>query len=848
MATSKKNSYTSDNIKNHQYPESVHNSPSMFIGSTDAHGIFQLLKEVIDNIVDEALEGRASTAWIDVSTSGCYRVADDGNGIPVGITEINEPVTGTIIKVPTVQAVLSIPHTSGKFSDEAYKVSRGVHGLGVKLTNALSNKTTVTTFNKGSWWTISFKLGKLSKELTKCKAPLNPVTGKLMTRGTLFEFHPEQKFFSASKFPPSLLLSWAEVAAYFTPKFKIVLKGTKKTLEICKPGGIGSYVEDRTASLKATYEQKLFSHSSPLCDVVVGFSTYDGCDIRGFTNGLENVDKGKHVDSVTGAIYAGLKPYIKTKKIEGKPVPVFREADLREGLVGLVNAKLHKAQFSSQDKAKLTDDRVGKEFEAELTKVTTKFFTENKALAIRLCERATKMNELKTKFTMSKKAAASLNAVKRNGLPAKYAAFDSRTKVPDRELFLVEGESAGGTTKEARFPYQAVLPLKGKVMNALKDSKGKTLESEEIINILAAIGYDVKAADPYAKLTVGKIICLADPDPDGPFVGDTKIRIRRLDDGDLGMDPHEVTIESLSRNPSRFEVLVWSGNKEIWAPATAELVRNVDTLIALEIAGTKYKVSEDHKFLCHASPPAMRGREVIESPFRDLVYVAAKNMRIGDRVYLPAFDGSRKPAEADKFTRLGFAPVSKMRIQKLSEPVPVYCLTVPKHHNFILPSGIVSSNCHINSLLLTLFYRYLPELFIRGMIYVANAPEFYSIHKGQLITGATLSEVQKKLVKVKAPPSTPVSHIKGWGEIDANIMRILAMAPETRNLIKIKAIEAEDRVDFVKLMDDNVEYRRKMLGLPSSVKDTDTEVSEDKTVKKVADKTAANKASAKRAA
>jgi hypothetical protein len=236
----------------------------------------------------------------------------------------------------------------------------------------------------------------------------------------------------------------------------------------------------------------------------------------------------------------------------------------------------------------------------------------------------------------------------------------------------------------------------------------------------------------------------------------------------------------------------------------------------------------------------MYGRVTTQSNYDNLVYVRAADLKVGDRVFMPANNASRKPSEVDKNTGLGFAPVSKMRIQKLNELTPVYCLEVPGHHNFVLPSGIVSSNCHINTLLLTLFYKFLPELFERGMVYIADAPEFYSIHKGSLITGDTLSEVQTKLKKAKAPTSTTINHIKGWGEIDSDLVRILAMDPATRRLIKIQAIEKDDHVDFVRLMNDDVAYRRDMLGLPKNASGGDAD-GNIVPMKKVAAKKAASK-------
>jgi DNA gyrase/topoisomerase IV subunit B len=814
--TSTTQTYNSSSIQTLRFPDDIRSSPGMFIGSTDSHGLWVLVREMLDNAIDEFLAGRGSWVHLHVQ-DGEYWVQDDANGIPQGIQKHVQHINGkdVTIKTPTLQAVFADLHTSGKFHTEAYKISRGTHGIGVKATNALSKFLNVYTFYEGQWYSIIFKKGKVVQSVEKCNAP-TLWDGTKAKRGTLLHMAPDLTIFSAPSFPSALTVEWAEIATLLSPGFKVVVSSPKGRKEFFSDKGPSEYVTRFSEKHNLAGERVMFEYKSELADVIVGFTNYDGCSVRGFVNGLSQAQGGKHVESVTGALYAGLKPFIKMKKVKEdgktKEVPSFREADLKEGLVGMVNMYLHKATYSSQDKAKLSDDRAGEPFEQMLEEVTKKFFADNKALATRLCERATQMNSLKQKFTLSKQAAKALNGLRRNGLPAKFASWDMKTKPQDRELYIVEGDSAGGTVKKARYPYQGVLPLKGKIFNALKDAGDKTLESEEILNILAGIGYDVNATDPYAKLQVGKVICLADPDSDGPFVGDTLIRIRCLDDGDLGMQAHDTAIHKL---PGRkFEVPVWTGTKEIWADATAELVRHVDMLVALEIGDAKYKVSPDHKFLVHSNTPAMRGREQVNSKFENLSFVRAIELRIGDRVFQPSNNGSRKANEADKFTKLGFAPVSKMRAQKQSEPVPVYCLTVPNHHQFILPSGIVSSNCHINSLLLALFYRYLPDLFQKGMVYIADAPEFYSIHKGNLVYGDSLSEVQALLRKCKAPESVAIRHVKGYGELDEDLVKIMVMDPATRKLIRVKAIESEDRVEFASLMNEDVQYRRNLMGIP----------------------------------
>jgi topoisomerase IV subunit B len=840
---SKRLKYDSDSIETLRFPDNVRANPSMYLGSVDAAGVWLTARELLDNFIDEAMAKRASKGWMHIDSDGSYWVLDDGQGVPQGIKSHTQHINGkdVTVKMPTMQAVFGELHTSGKKGSGAYDNSIGVHGIGSKGTNATSLFFEVWTRFQNKWYTIAFKKGKLVTKVTECRAPKGP-DGKLVKSGTVIHFKPDPSIFTVKTFPPKMAAEWARIMSYFNPGVAIRLSNAKDDKTFLSKNGVVDYITARLKELKAEAEPKHFIHLGSVGDVVVAFSNYDGADVRGFTNGLNNINGGKHVDSVVGAVYAGLKPFIKTKRVDGKPVPVFRESDLKEGMVGIVNAKLSQAQFSSQDKAKLTDARVGADFEKELTTAATKFFAANKAMAIRLCERATKMNELKTQFTMSKKAANELNKLKRSGIPSsKYASYDLRTKVSDREVFLVEGDSAAGTVKKARFPFQSVLSLKGKILNVMKDMKGKALESDEVMYVLTALGYDAKAADPYAKLQVGKIICLADPDPDGPFVGETQIKIRRQDDGDLGMQPHNIEISKLV--DKQFQVPVFVNGKEEWHEATASLVRNVDSIIALEIGKAKYKVDASHKWLC-IKTDAMYGRDTVAFS-DDLVYVQAKDLKIGDRVYMPQHNGKTKDkAVCDYATKLGFAPVSKMRVQQLGEHIPVYCLTVPKHHHFMLPSGIVSGNCHINSLLLTLFYKYLPELFERGMVYVSAAPEFYSIYKEQLVMADTLVAAQKKLKALGAPSSQMINHVKGYGELDAPLLRIMAMDPATRQIIRIKAIEHDDKVDFVRLMNDDVGYRRDMLGLPSTAKGDD-EKPVRAAAKKVASKTATRKAPVK---
>ena len=504
-----KTKYDSSSIDTLKFPDLIRRNVSMYLGSSDEHGRWLIARELLDNGLDEALAGRNNAVAFLEMKDGSYWVLDNGAGIPQGtkITTINVNGKPVKSKMPTMQAIFSEMHTSGKYRSDAYQVSVGSHGCGSKGTNATSDIFEVYTCFESNWYSIKFAKGLLTEPVKQLKkAPIGP-TGKPLKKGTAIHFKPDASIFSGkSSIDLKFAHQWGEITSYLTPGFAVLIvdKKGKQTKYFSKEGP-NEYVTKILEQLKAEAEADRFIFKNELCDIVVAFSNAEGLNIRGYTNGLYNSQGGKHVDSVCNAILAALKPYAKKKQ-------TLSAYDVREGLVGIVNMKLHKAEFSSQDKARLTDLRAGKEFEESLIDQFNKFFKGNKALAGRLCEKASKLSALRTQFKANKKVVQALNAAKRKGMPSKYAPYDNRTKIQDRELLIVEGESASGGLREKRKPYQALAPLKGKIINSLKTGD-KVLESEEVIMILGALGFDPKATDPLKKLQVQKIICLADPDP-----------------------------------------------------------------------------------------------------------------------------------------------------------------------------------------------------------------------------------------------------------------------------------------------------------------------------------------------
>lgn len=827
-------SYDSDNIKTLQFPANIRAKPTLYIGPIDESGIFTILREVADNVVDEALAKRASTCDIfilkdaEAPLKGFY-VLDNGEGIPVKDMTVENPLDGKKVKIPAIKAILTMTHTSGKFDDKAYAAARGTHGLGVKASNALSREYCVWTFRDGKWWYIAYQYGKMTTDLAVSRPPKHPATGKPLKKGTLVYLEPDPKIFSVmsdrklsdifSLKSPTLLslLEWCRIASYFTEGLKLrVAHFSAGVKEFYSEDGAKDFINrkisqlnvqqqaesEKTEPIALIREDAEFQFRNPLLECIVSFTTADTASLDAFTNGLRNSEGGVHLTALMNSMFTAIQPFVPKGK-------TFTQRELREGLVALINVKLSSPQFNSQTKEKLVDERGGRPVHDFLVEAFTAFFKKHRDLAIKICERASNFYSLRTKFMASKKVLSALRNVARKGLPVK-GTLAPDCKPADRELYIIEGDSAAGPAKDARDKdFQETLPIKGKVMNALRDPKGKAVESEEIINILAQIGFDPKAEDPYGKLRVGKIICLADPDPDGPLKGDTEVPVKF--EGQWSVE----TMETLSLPPwdrREYEVISWNGHSLCLGDAyDCRVTEFVNSVVRIKFEdGSKLEVAPNHQLPLYTDSPILRG---VLPDNTGLLMTAASKLKVGDRI-LSAEDDHLSHAVHNL---LGRPRLGTMKIQKLKtvscDPTPVYCLTVNGFHNFMLASGVLSKNCHINSLLLSLLYKFLPELFSRGMVYVAETPEFYAVDKkGKPYFAGKPDELANKLAKLGV--KAEVEHIKGYGEVSSSILRLLAFDPNTRNITKIVPTESpQGEVEFIKLMSGTSEARKELLGI-----------------------------------
>ena len=811
--------YDEKQVKNLQFPEFVRARPSQLIGNIGKDGVFTIFREVLDNVVDEALAGRCNALYAHIDPkSKTFTVMDNGNGIPVGMIEV-EDVLHNKHKVSALRAITGIMQTSGKYDDKAYATSRGTHGLGLKATNALSTKFVVTTFSKGQWWNIAYAKGKVVGSIKKgVAAPINPVTGNAMKKGTWVQFVPDASVLEADMLVPSDVQHWSTIAAYFTPGLGILLAvDTPKgmvTKKFYAPEGPVAYLRKRSTELSATpliegtendpFEKVMFTASNALLDCAVTFTSYSGSEFSAHTNGLQNREGGTHVDSFYKALRTSLTGFMK----RGQELNL---RSLKEGIVGIVNAKLSEPKFSSQDKVRLTDPRTAEPAVEFLTAELTAFLKKNRALATAIIEQAIAGDKLYSAYKLDKEASRNIKKIVRQGFPSK-AKIAPNCKPEHRELYLVEGDSAGGSAKLAHYHnFQEIFPLRGKIVNAER-AAAKATANEEVQGIFALLGYNPSApegTDPLAKLRISKLIFMADPDVDGPLPGDTEVWVKMADSD--SSPAILMTMAQLAGHDffdREYYVYTHNGQAMTWAPATNCMVRCVLTSwknIVLD-NGIEQPCSPTHQWL------AIRTTQGGDTP----VLTHTLDLKPGDHI---CFRSEERSATRSLVATSSYTPRQPMRnvlIERIEDvqgpPTPFYCLTVPMFHTFMLGNEMMSGNCHINSLLLTLVAKYAPSLFTRGMVYIAHVAEYYAYDEktDTIYTGATANEVASKLAT--ANKRLVINHVKGYGEMDPAQLRKLAFDKSTRTLLRVVPEDASMK-EFRMLMGNDAKVRREMIGI-----------------------------------
>ncbi len=508
--------YTADSIKVLGGMEAVRLRPAMYIGSTGELGLHHLVYEVVDNSVDEALGGHATRIDVTIHSDDSITVVDDGRGIPVDDMEIDGE------KISAAQVVMTKLHAGGKFDTSSYKVSGGLHGVGVSCVNALSEELELEIWRDGSTWQQTYSKGDPTNKLKK--------TGATKKRGTQVHFLPDRSIFTETVYNFDTLAQRLRELAFLNKGLVITLTdervtdaktGEPKRAEFKYSGGIAEFIKHLNRGKQVLHEKPIYMEAERSgVAMEIGIQYNDGYSesVFSFANNINTVDGGTHLSGFRTAL-------TRTINYAGQQMGLFKDVkenltgdDVREGLVAVISVKLPQPQFEGQTKGKLNSDIAGV-VTAFLNERLGAFFEQNSPVAKKIINKAIDAARAREAARKARDLTRRKGALDSGGLPGKLA--DCSERDPNRcELFLVEGESAGGTAKQGRDRrFQAILPLKGKILNVEKARYDKMLAHEEIRCMITALGTGISKEDfDPTKVRYGKIILMTDADVDGSHI------------------------------------------------------------------------------------------------------------------------------------------------------------------------------------------------------------------------------------------------------------------------------------------------------------------------------------------
>ncbi len=502
--------YTEKDIQVLKGLEHVRKRPAMYIGDVSSRGLHHLVYEVIDNSIDEALGGYCDKITLSINKDGSITVEDNGRGIPTGMHPTE--------KISTLEVVMTQLNAGGKFNRDTYKVSGGLHGVGVSVVNALSEYLEVEVYRDGKIFYQKYKRGIPEKPVKE--------TGKVKQKtGTRTTFMPDKEIFKNTVFKYETLEDRIRELAYLNKDLQIIIKDerTGKVEEFRFKGGLVDFVKyldegEKSVSGKPVY----INGEKENIQVEVAFQYNDSYsdDMLTFVNNINTVEGGTHLEGFKSALTRTLNNYgIKNGIIKNEKLTLTGD-DFREGLTCVISAKVPEPQFEGQTKTKLGNSEVKGIVQSITSEQLNEYLETNPSVAKRIIEKCVRAAEVREAARHARELARRKNALEISGLPGKLADC-SLTDPALCELYLVEGDSAGGSAKQGRDRrFQAILPLKGKILNVEKARKNKIFENEEIRSMITAIGAGIGDSDEFNqdKIRYDKIILMCDADVDGSHI------------------------------------------------------------------------------------------------------------------------------------------------------------------------------------------------------------------------------------------------------------------------------------------------------------------------------------------
>jgi len=486
----------------------VRRRPAMYIGDTGLRGLHHLVYEVVDNAIDEAMAGFCSSIEVRIGADGSVSVEDDGRGFPVGMKEE--------YNMPAIELCLTRLGAGAKFDHDSYKVSGGLHGVGVSVVNALSEWMEVQTHRDGRVWAIGFERGRTTR-------PLEAV-GETRRTGTRVQFKPDATIFAETEFHYDVLARRLRELAYLNSGLRITLVDERQDKEevFCFEQGLRQFVEHLNEGKQALHPTVCFQREDPaqrlICEVAFQYADGYSETLLSFANNINTVEGGEHLSGFRSALTRAVNAYARKSNLLKPNDPTPQGEDIREGLTAIISVKVPDPQFEGQTKTKLGNSEVGTFVETAVGEMLGNYLEEHPAEAKRLVSKAVQA-ALAREAARKARETARKSALSGSGFSRKLVDCSSRD-VASTELYIVEGDSAAGSAKGYRDARtQAILPIRGKILNVEKARLHKVLSHEEIVEIIRALGTGIGAEEfDISKLRYGRIILMTDADVDGSHI------------------------------------------------------------------------------------------------------------------------------------------------------------------------------------------------------------------------------------------------------------------------------------------------------------------------------------------
>ena len=763
--------------------EAVRKRPAMYIGSTGELGLHHLVWEVVDNSVDEAMAGSCDEINVLVHEDDSVTVIDNGRGIPVDMHATE--------KKPAAEVVMTVLHAGGKFDSDTYKVSGGLHGVGVSVVNALSDWLDLEIWREGEVWEQSYEKGIPTSKLK--------ASGKTKKTGTKITFHADPSIFTTTAYSFDTLSQRLRELAFLNKGLKITLddERSKKKTEFRFTGGISEFVKHLNRGKGTLHDSPIYmegKRGQVDIEIAVQYNDSYAENIFAFANTINTVDGGTHLAGFRSALTRTINYYANSFGLlkEQKDEVSINGDDVREGLVAVVSVKLPQPQFEGQTKGKLNSDIKGL-VESLVNEKLGEYFDKHSSIARKIIGKCIDAARAREAARKARELTRRKSALDSSGLPGKLA--DCQERDPARcELFLVEGESAGGSAKGGRDRrYQAILPLKGKILNVEKARYDKMLGHEEIRAIITALGTGIGKDDfDASKLRYHKIILMTDADVDGSHI-------------------RTLLLTFFFRH---MRELIEKGNIYIAQPPLYRVKRGkMDRYIRdeREFSRELMKRATEEHVVKGKTGKSLEGGDLTQFLLNIQEYdqVSAKlTRRLRDAKLVELL------AESDLEKKTDFADKKKLQefakaIEKAKLDLEAKLEFDEEHslHELLLKNG---GERRVNwALAASPDYKRLRTL--RQAIAENDKPPFTITHNGDKATKESAQQLLSYVLE-DAKKDFTITRFKGLGEMNPDQLWATTMNAETRTLLKVRledAVAAEDI--FSTLMGENVEQRRKFI-------------------------------------